>query len=89
MKRNNPNIPGVEWVSGAGRFITIRTSLCTGCGDCVKVCLGECFEIKNQKAKIKSLAACMECASCWYVCQSGAVNFRWPKGGTGFRTRWG
>jgi ferredoxin-like protein FixX len=31
----------------------------------------------------------MECASCWYVCDRDAIRFSWPKGGAGFRTRFG
>jgi len=55
----------------------------------VKVCLASCFEIIDKKAKIKSLEKCMECSACWYVCSTGAVIFKYPKGGTGFRTEWG
>lgn len=89
MSRKRSDIPGVSWVAGAGRFVSVDAALCTGCGDCLKVCLGGCFEMKDGKARVKSLAACMECASCWYACLRDAVLFRWPKGGTGFRTRWG
>jgi ferredoxin like protein len=81
--------PGVEWVEGTGNFIRIQKEICTGCANCVKVCLANCFEIINQKAKIKSLEKCMECASCWYVCSEGAIDFNWPKGGTGYKCDWG
>jgi ferredoxin-like protein FixX len=81
--------PGVEWIDGTGAFITIETHKCTGCGNCVKVCLADCYKIAEGKATIKSLELCMECGSCWYVCTAEAITFAWPKGGTGFRTRWG
>ncbi|MBN2178647.1 MAG: 4Fe-4S binding protein [Deltaproteobacteria bacterium] len=53
------------------------------------VCLGDCYEIVEKKARIKSLDTCMECGACWYACPEDAIDFSWPPGGTGFRTEWG
>ena len=89
MARTSEEFPGVEWVDGTGNFIKIDEEKCTGCGNCIRVCLAECFEIVEKRAKIRSLELCMECGSCWYVCSDGAIDFSWPKGGTGFRTNWG
>ncbi|TFG26996.1 MAG: hypothetical protein EU532_08445 [Promethearchaeota archaeon] len=89
MGRTSEKFPGVEWVEGAGVFIKINDEKCTGCANCIKVCLASCFEIINQKAKVKSLENCMECASCWYACVEGAIEFSWPKGGTGYKSDWG
>lgn len=83
------DIPGVEWEPGAGEFITVDPALCIGCANCVKVCLGGCYEIVRKKAVIQSLDKCMECGACWYVCDNEAISFSWPPGGTGFRTKWG
>ncbi len=89
MIKTFKDIPGVEWVQGAGDFIKIDEELCTGCANCVKVCLGDCYAMKNKKSSIRSLEKCMECGACWYVCEENAISFSWPKGGTGFRTQWG
>lgn len=89
MARTHEELPGVEWVEGAGEFILVSEERCDGCANCVRVCLGGCYEIAQKKARIKSLDRCMECAACWYVCSSGAIEFSWPPGGTGFRTDWG
>jgi NAD-dependent dihydropyrimidine dehydrogenase PreA subunit len=89
MARTSEEFPGVEWVDGTGNFIRIDEERCTGCGNCIKVCLAECFEFVERRAKIRSLELCMECGSCWYVCSDGAIYFSWPKGGTGFKTNWG
>ena len=89
MVRTSDKFPGVEWVEGPGDFIKINDEKCIGCANCIKVCLGGCFEIINQKAQIKSLDTCMECASCWYVCMEGAIDFNWPQGGTGYKSEWG
>jgi NAD-dependent dihydropyrimidine dehydrogenase PreA subunit len=89
MVKTYSDIPGVEWVPGTGEFITVDPEKCTGCGDCIKVCLGNCYAIKNKIAKVKSLDKCMECGACWYVCEPEAISFSWPQGGTGFKTKWG
>jgi len=88
-KRTHERFPGVEWIPGTGAFITVDTEKCTGCANCVNVCLGDCWTLAAKKARIKSLDACMECASCWYVCDTGAISFKWPTGGTGYRSDWG
>jgi len=82
-------LPGVEWVEGTGEFIKIDGAKCTGCANCIRVCLADCFEIIEQKARIKDLNRCLECGSCWYVCQENAIIFTWPSGGTGYKTDWG
>jgi NAD-dependent dihydropyrimidine dehydrogenase PreA subunit len=89
MARTSEEFPGVEWVGRTGNFIKIDAEKCTGCGNCIRVCLAECFEIVAKRARIRSLKLCMECGSCWYVCADKAIIFSWPKGGTGFRTNWG
>lgn len=89
MVKTFKKFPGVEWVEGTGKFIEIDEKKCNGCANCVKVCLAGCFEVVEKRVKVKSLDKCMECASCWYVCEKGAILFSWPLGGTGFRSDWG
>jgi ferredoxin-like protein FixX len=89
MTKTFNEFPGVEWVGETGEFIRIDPAKCDGCANCVKVCLADCYEVKEKKARIKSLERCMECAACWYVCENGAIDFSWPRGGTGYRSDWG
>lgn len=89
MVRTSQRVPGVAWVGDAGDFIKIDEKKCTGCGNCVKVCLGRCFQLEKKLAKIKSLDECLECAACYYACLQGAIDFSWPPGGTGYRSDWG
>ena len=89
MVKTSDKFPGVEWVEGTSGFIKINDEKCTGCANCIKVCLAGCFEIINQKVIVKSLETCMECASCWYVCVERAIDFSWPQGGTGYKSEWG
>jgi NAD-dependent dihydropyrimidine dehydrogenase PreA subunit len=81
--------PGVEWIGDTGDFVQVDEAKCTGCGDCLKICLADCFAITDKTAKVRSLDECMECASCWYVCPTEAIAFSWPRGGTGYRSDWG
>ncbi len=89
MGKTFREFPGVEWIQGAGDFIKINEKKCKGCRYCVNVCLAECFEIVDKKARVKTLEKCMECASCWYVCPEDAIIFTWPIGGTGYKSDWG
>jgi len=82
-------ILGVEWVPGTGTFITVNSELCTGCGRCVRVCLGRCIKIREGKAVIENFETCFECGVCWFVCPENAIRFSWPKGGTGVRIMYG
>lgn len=89
MARTCIEFPGIEWVEGTGDFIRIDGEKCIGCADCIRVCMAECFTVVEKKAKITGLEKCMECGACWYVCAYDAIQFSWPRGGTGFRTNWG
>ncbi|MFW9971176.1 MAG: indolepyruvate ferredoxin oxidoreductase subunit alpha [Candidatus Odinarchaeota archaeon] len=89
MVKTFREFPGVEWIEETGDFIKIDKKKCTGCSNCVNVCLGECFLIVEKKAQVKTLEKCMECASCWYVCPEDAIIFTWPIGGTGYKSDWG
>ena len=89
MVKTFKEFPGVGWVEGTGTFIEIIESKCTGCANCMKVCLADCFKIVEKKAIIASLEKCMECGACWYICKQDAIKFSWPIGGTGYKTNWG
>jgi len=75
----------IHKVGDPGDFIKIDQEKCVGCRRCVKVCPVNLWYIEKGKAKIRDSykELCLECASCWQVCDYGAVEFRYPKGGTG------
>ena len=89
MVRTCEEFPGVEWVEETGEFIKVIQEKCSGCANCLKVCLADSYEIVKKKARIKSLEKCMECGACWYVCEEDAISFSWPPGGKGYRSNWG
>jgi ferredoxin-like protein FixX len=75
----------VKHVKGTGEFIHHDKARCTGCGRCVNICPMELWELRKSKAFISPDYAekCVECGSCWLVCESNAIEFNYPKGGTG------
>ncbi len=89
MASTSERFPGVGWTKSPVDFIRIDREKCSGCGDCIRVCLAGCFVVEKKIARVRSLDECMECGSCWYICDREAIVFSWPKGGTGFRTRFG
>lgn len=52
----------------------INTELCTGCGECVKICQFGAVSIdsKSKKARI-NLKKCQGCGVCRVVCKNGAI----------------
>lgn len=68
-----------------GNFITINKENCTCCRKCIVVCPVNLWVMKNGKAEIRDgyKELCLECASCWQVCEYNAITFNFPKGGTG------
>ncbi len=69
-----------------GEFIKYDVEKCTGCGECSMVCSVNLWSVPGkEKAKLspKYKELCMECAACYAVCGSDAIDFRYPNGGSG------
>ena len=68
-----------------GDFITYDADKCDGCGDCVLVCSVSLWAMKEEKAKLspKYKELCMECAACYATCETDAISFTYPAGGSG------
>jgi len=72
-------------ISGTGNFIMIDNNKCNKCGRCLIVCVMNLWREKEKKIYISSdyQSKCLECAACYQVCDAGAIDFRYPAGGTG------
>jgi ferredoxin-like protein FixX len=72
-------------ILGTGNFIKINQIKCNGCGMCVRICIVNLWGIKNNIAFIRDdyKEKCLECGSCGQVCETGAIDFNYPAGGTG------
>jgi ferredoxin len=74
-----------EHVGDTGDFIKVDEEKCNGCGRCAVVCVVNLWKLRGGKAEIKEnyKEKCLECAACYSVCAIGAIDFSYPKGGTG------
>ncbi len=52
--------------------IVIDKNKCVGCGKCVKDCVASALFLENGKAKLRE--GCIECAHCFAICPTGAVD---------------
>ena len=68
-----------------GDFIKYDREKCNGCGMCALVCSFNLWAVKASRAKlaVRYQELCLECGACWEVCEPGAIDFSYPKGGTG------
>jgi NAD-dependent dihydropyrimidine dehydrogenase PreA subunit len=54
--------------------LQLNTTLCNGCGMCIKVCPHNVFELSGKKARIMRKDYCMECGACALNCPHGAIS---------------
>jgi ferredoxin-like protein FixX len=49
------------------------------------ICVNNLWRVKEGKIHIReeNQSKCLDCAACYQVCNSGAIKFQYPKGGTG------
>jgi len=81
----------VDRISDTGEFIKINEEKCDGCGKCALICPMTLWKIRGDKAYLSDdyTDKCMECGSCWQICKNGAVEFSFPKGGSGIVVKQG
>ena len=56
----------------------IDTSVCVGCGMCVKNCANDGVNVENGKAVIDE-ERCLGCGHCFAFCPKGAINCKWDE----------
>ena len=52
------------------------SGLCIGCGNCLRVCPHQVFELGQDKVQCKDRGVCMECGACAVNCPTGAIQVR-------------
>jgi len=74
-----------------GDYITYDEEKCNSCGRCAVVCPFNLWSVKGGKAKLapRYQELCVECAACWEICDQEAIDFSYPKGGTGVVIEYG
>lgn len=79
-------------VGDTGDFIKLDEEKCNGCGKCALICSMGLWRVPlGKKAKLspKYKELCLECAACWEICEQEAIDFWYPKGGTGIIIEYG
>ncbi|MHA1310012.1 MAG: 4Fe-4S binding protein [Candidatus Helarchaeota archaeon] len=68
-----------------GDFIKPIRENCVACKRCITVCPVNLWYLDDGKANIKDdyKKLCLECGACWQSCEYNAIDFTYPKGGTG------
>lgn len=72
-------------IPGTGDFISIDQNKCNNCKRCLTICIMNLWKIKEGIVNVVEgyQSKCLECAACYQVCESGAIQFHYPAGGTG------
>ncbi len=74
-----------EIIPAPSDFIFFDAEKCTGCSGCVVVCPMDLWKMREGRARLEAdyREKCMECGSCFIACESGAIDFTYPPGGSG------
>ena len=72
-------------ISDTGDFIKHIVENCKGCRKCEIICPMDLWKVVNKKALLNEnyRELCLECAHCYSICEYDAIEFHFPKGGTG------
>ncbi|HEY98455.1 MAG TPA: 4Fe-4S dicluster domain-containing protein [Dehalococcoidia bacterium] len=70
--------------------IVIDREICRSCDHraCVQTCPANCYTW-NEETKLMSVVyeTCLECGTCYVVCDKGALDWSYPRGGYGVNYR--
>jgi len=66
--------------------IIVNREICQTCDHraCVKTCPANCYTF-NEETKLLSVVyeTCLECGTCSIICDKGALDWAYPRGGFG------
>jgi ferredoxin like protein len=66
--------------------IVLDKEICKSCDHhaCVNSCPANCYTFNEETKRIDIVyETCLECGSCHVICDKGAVNWSYPRGGYG------
>jgi ferredoxin like protein len=70
--------------------ILVNADVCRSCTHraCTFACPARCYEWNSEKERIDfTYDACLECGTCLIICDTGALEWHYPKNGFGVRFR--
>lgn len=54
---------------------------------CLTACPAQCYLPQPEKGVVFNYEGCLECGTCYLLCDQGALNWRFPRGGCGISYR--
>ena len=83
MKIDHKNF--VKRIPGTGDFIKIDNEKCIHYDRCLIICVMNLWKKRENTIYIVDdyASQCLECGACYQVCESDAIEFHFPAGGTG------
>jgi ferredoxin like protein len=69
--------------------IRINTEKCRSCPHraCLTACPAQCYLPHPENTVIFNYQACLECGTCYLICDQGALQWNYPRGGCGVSFR--
>lgn len=70
--------------------IRVNQDVCMTCSEraCTFVCPARCYQWNGERLRLEfAYEPCLECGTCLLICDDGALEWNYPKGGFGVRFR--
>ncbi len=69
--------------------IRVNYANCRTCKQraCLTACPAQCYLPRQEDGVVFNYEACLECGTCYIVCDRGALAWEYPKGGYGVSFR--
>ncbi len=79
----------VRYNVDAESHIQVDAVVCRTCPHhaCTFVCPAACYVLRAPSDLVFSDAGCLECGTCRVICDLGAIQWRYPRGGFGVSYR--
>jgi len=75
-----------QFQADAQSHIILNQEICRSCDhhSCVQACPANCYSLdETTKAMRVVFETCLECGTCFVICDKGAVDWTYPRGGYG------
>jgi ferredoxin like protein len=70
--------------------IILKKEICRMCGEhaCVRACPAQCYTFNEATGRLDVVYEnCLECGTCYVICDKKAVDWTYPRGGFGVSYR--